>query len=169
MYRETYSVTHRGEWDFSDSLAYLQYEKTRSSRINEGLAGGTEGIFDPNNAGFSPPPCDLTAHGEVSLPLHLGHEQTLTLGSEWTEQKLDDPSSNTQNTRGRRLDPRSRRKEPQQQFLGARIFSLFAGDNIELMPGTMLTPGLRWDHHDIVGDNWSPSLVCPTRSPSRSP
>ncbi len=26
------------------------------------------------------------------------------------------------------------------------------------MPGTMLTPGLRWDHHDIVGDNWSPSL-----------
>ncbi|MFX6040490.1 TonB-dependent siderophore receptor, partial [Acinetobacter baumannii] len=79
--------------------AYLQYEKTRNSRINEGLAGGTEGIFDPNNAGFYTATLrDLTAHGEVNLPLHLGYEQTLTLGSEWTEQKLDDPSSNTQNT-----------------------------------------------------------------------
>ncbi|MBX8630658.1 siderophore enterobactin receptor PfeA, partial [Enterobacter hormaechei] len=81
MYRETYSVTHRGEWDFGSSLAYLQYEKTRNSRINEGLAGGTEGIFDPNNAGFYTATLrDLTAHGEVNLPLHLGYEQTLTLG-----------------------------------------------------------------------------------------
>ncbi|VFT05745.1 outer membrane receptor FepA [Pseudomonas aeruginosa] len=158
MYRETYSVTHRGEWDFGSSLAYLQYEKTRNSRINEGLAGGTEGIFDPNNAGFYTATLrDLTAHGEVNLPLHLGYEQTLTLGSEWTEQKLDDPSSNTQNTEEGGSIPGLAGKN-RSSSSSARIFSLFAEDNIELMPGTMLTPGLRWDHHDIVGDNWSPSL-----------
>ncbi|WP_304529411.1 FepA family TonB-dependent siderophore receptor, partial [Dyella sp. C9] len=40
----------------------------------------------------------------------------------------------------------------------AQLCSLFAEDNIELLPGTMLTPGLRWDHHSIVGENFSPSL-----------
>lgn len=29
---------------------------------------------------------------------------------------------------------------------------------MELTDSTMLTPGLRFDHHSIVGDNWSPSL-----------
>ena len=155
-YRENYSLTHRGEWDFGSSMAYLQYEKTRNSRINEGLAGGTEGIF--SNSGFYTAVLrDLTAHGEVNLPLHAGVDQTLTLGSEWVQQKLDDPSANTQSTSeggsvsgltssGRSTDS------------SAQIFSLFAEDNIELLPGTMLTPGLRFDHHSVVGDNWSPSL-----------
>lgn len=40
----------------------------------------------------------------------------------------------------------------------AEIFSLFAENNMELTDSTMLTPGLRFDHHSIVGDNWSPSL-----------
>ena len=29
---------------------------------------------------------------------------------------------------------------------------------MELTDSTMLTPGLRFDHHSVVGDNWSPSL-----------
>jgi outer membrane receptor for ferrienterochelin and colicin len=40
----------------------------------------------------------------------------------------------------------------------AEIFSLFAEDNMELTDTTMLTPALRFDHHSIVGNNWSPSL-----------
>nr|WP_268887492.1 FepA family TonB-dependent siderophore receptor [Klebsiella spallanzanii] len=40
----------------------------------------------------------------------------------------------------------------------AEIFSLFAENNMELTDTTMLTPGLRFDHHSIVGNNWSPSL-----------
>jgi ferric enterobactin receptor len=155
-YRETYALTHRGDWELGSTLAYLQYEKTRNSRINEGLAGGTEGIFSSTDF-YTATLRDLTAHGEVNLPLHAGVDQTLTLGSEWVEQKLDDPSANTQSTSeggavsgltssGRDTDS------------SARIFSLFAEDNIELFPGTMLTPGLRLDHHNVVGDNWSPSL-----------
>ncbi|STV96804.1 TonB-dependent receptor [Klebsiella michiganensis] len=40
----------------------------------------------------------------------------------------------------------------------AEIFSLFTEDNIALTESTMLTPALRFDHHSIVGNNWSPSL-----------
>ncbi|UCZ85078.1 TonB-dependent siderophore receptor [Pseudomonas sp. L5B5] len=155
-YRETYSLTHRGEWDFGSSMAYLQYEKTRNSRINEGLAGGTEGIFSDANF-YTSVLRDLTAHGELNLPLHAGFEQTLTLGSEWSQQKLDDPSSNTQDTKEAGAIPGLASGNRSSQS-SAQIFSLFAEDNIELAPGTMLTPGLRFDHHSIVGDNWSPSL-----------
>ncbi|NNN24732.1 TonB-dependent siderophore receptor [Pseudomonas nitroreducens] len=156
MYRENYSITHRGEWDFGSSMAYLQYEKTRNSRINEGLAGGTEGIFS-NTDFYTATLRDLTAHGEVNLPLHAWRDQTLTLGSEWVQQKLDDPSANTQTTSEGGSVPglTSSNRDTTSQ---AQIFSLFAEDNIELLPGTMLTPGLRWDHHNIVGDNFSPSL-----------
>jgi len=155
-YRETYSVTHRGDWDFGSTLAYLQYEKTRNTRINEGLAGGTEGIFS-NSDFYTATLHDLTAHGEVNLPLHAGVDQTLTLGSEWVEQKLDDPSANTQTTSegGAVSGLTSTGRDTSSE---AHIFSVFAEDNIELFPGTMLTSGLRFDHHDIVGDNWSPSL-----------
>jgi ferric enterobactin receptor len=156
-YRETYALTHRGEWDFGSSMAYLQYEKTRNKRINEGLAGGTEGIFS-NSDFYESVLRDLSAHGEVNLPLQTaGIDQTLTLGSEWTQQKLDDPSSNTQSTSegGAVSGLTSSGRSTDSQ---AQIFSLFAEDNIELLPGTMLTPGLRFDHHNVVGDNWSPSL-----------
>jgi len=156
LYRENYSITHRGEWDFGSSMAYLQYEKTRNSRINEGLAGGTEGIFS-NTDFYTATLRDLTAHGELNLPLHAWRDQTLTLGSEWVQQKLDDPSANTQTTSEGGSVPglTSSNRDTTSQ---AQIFSLFAEDNIELLPGTMLTPGLRWDHHSIVGDNLSPSL-----------
>lgn len=156
LYRENFALTHRGEWDLGSSLAYLQYEKTRNSRINEGLAGGTEGIFSSTDF-YTTVLRDLTAHGEVNLPLHAGVDQVLTLGTEWVESRLDDPSANTQTTAaggsvaGLTSSNRSTTSS-------ARIFSVFAEDNIELFPGTRLTPGLRLDHHDIVGDNWSPSL-----------
>ena len=156
LYRENFAATHRGEWDWGNSLAYLQYAKTRNSRINEGLAGGTEGIFSSTDFNTSVLR-DWTAHGEVSLPLHAGVDQVLTLGTEWVEQQLDDPSSNVQTTTaggsvaGLASSNRS-------STASAQIFSVFAEDNIELRPGTRLTPGLRLDHHNIVGDNWSPSL-----------
>ena len=156
MYRETYAVTHRGDWDLGTSLAYLQYEKTRNSRISEGLAGGTEGIFSSSDFNTSVLR-DLTAHGEVSLPLHAGVDQVLTVGTEWVEQQLDDPSSNVQTTTAGGSVP-GLAGSNRSSSSSARIFSVFVEDNIELRPGTRLTPGLRMDHHDVVGDNWSPSL-----------
>lgn len=156
LYRENYALTHRGDWDFGTSLAYLQYEKTRNRRVKEGLAGGTEGIFASSDFTTNVVR-DLTAHGEVSLPLHWGVDQMLTVGTEWVEQSLGDPNSNVQTTTAGGAVPglaSSNRSGSSE----ARIASLFVEDNIELFPGTKLTPGVRLDHHDIVGDNWSPSL-----------
>ena len=156
LYRQTFSVTDRGDYDFGTTLAYLQYEKTRNTRINEGLAGGTEGIFS-NSDFYTTTLNDLTAHAEVNLPLHYGVDQVLTVGSEWVQSKLDDPSANTQTTTtgGTVGDLSSSGRDTQ---FSSEIASVFVEDNLELRPGTKLTPGLRFDHHDIVGDNWSPSL-----------
>ncbi len=156
-YRETFALTHHGDWAFGTTLNYLQYEKTRNRRLEEGLAGGPEGnITAANNFGTIELE-STTAHSEVNLPLSLGVDQVLTVGAEWVEQKMDDPFSNTQSTseagsvpgisdNGRATD------------ISARIASIFVEDNLELRPGTILTPGLRVDHHSMVGTNWSPSL-----------
>ena len=156
LYRQTFSVTDRGDYDFGTTLAYLQYEKTRNTRINEGLAGGTEGIF-ANSDFYTTTLDDLTAHAEANLPLHWGVDQVLTVGGEWVQSKLDDPSANTQSTStgGAVTGLSSANRDTR---FSTQIASLFIEDNIELLPGTKLTPGLRFDHHDVVGDNWSPSL-----------
>lgn len=42
--------------------------------------------------------------------------------------------------------------------MDATMMALFVENNIELTPDWYLTPGLRLDHHDQFGANWSPSL-----------
>jgi ferric enterobactin receptor len=156
LYREVYSITDRGDWDWGTSLAYLQYEKTRNSRISEGLAGGTEGIFSSTDFNTTVLR-STTAHGEFSMPVHLGLDQVVTVGSEWVEQKLDDPSSNIQTTTTGGSVP-GLSSSGRSASTSSRIASLFVEDNIQVLPGTTLTPGLRVDDHNIVGLNWSPSL-----------
>ncbi|MFM1347609.1 TonB-dependent siderophore receptor [Yersinia proxima] len=157
MYRDNFSLMHRGFWDNGVSTtSYVQYENTRNSRINEGLAGGTEGIFSNNY--FSTIKLDnYLAHSEVNLPFELGVNQVLTVGAEWNDQKMNDPTSNTQTTTeggsvsgltGTGRDTRT----------SAQIASVFVEDNIELTDTTMLTPALRFDHHSTAGSNWSPGL-----------
>ena len=156
IYRQTYALTYRGAWDNGVSTTnYVQYEKTKNSRMDEGLAGGTEGIFSDSN--FNTIYLgNVLAHSEVSIPFDLGVTQTATLGTEWNQQKMKDPSSNTQSMLGGAIaGVDSSNRSP---YSSAQIFSLFAEDNIELTDSTMLVPGLRFDHHSIVGDNWSPSL-----------
>lgn len=157
MYRESYALTHHGDWDFGTTLNYVQYEKTRNRRLAEGLSGGPEGNITANALFNTSVLESTTAHSEVNLPLSWGREQVLTIGAEWVEQSLDDPSSNTQSTTEAGsisgISDTNRASN-----ISARISSLFIEDNIELRPGTILTPGLRVDHHSIVGTNWSPAL-----------
>ncbi|MBJ3815409.1 TonB-dependent siderophore receptor [Shimwellia pseudoproteus] len=156
MYRQTYSLTWTGAWDNGISTnTWGQYEHTRNSRMNEGLAGGTEGIFSSDS--YSQIDLsDVMLHSEVSLPFDLLFNQNLTLGTEWNQQKMKDNSSNTQTFMGGNVNGISgTNRSPYSQ---AQIFSLFAEDNIELTDSTMLTPALRFDHHSVVGTNWSPSL-----------
>ncbi|MFQ9622534.1 MAG: TonB-dependent siderophore receptor [Enterobacteriaceae bacterium] len=156
LYRQTYSVTWNGGWDNGITTSnWAQYEHTRNSRKGEGLAGGTEGIFSSDQ--FSDIDLsDVMLHSEVNIPLDLVFNQNLTLGSEWNQQRMKDLASNTQTFMGGDIPGfTSTGRSPYSQ---AEIFSLFAEDNIELTDSTMLTPALRFDHHSIVGNNWSPSL-----------
>ncbi|MCS5960503.1 hypothetical protein LNP74_14835 [Klebsiella pneumoniae subsp. pneumoniae] len=72
LYRQTYGVTWTGGWDNGvTSNSYAQYEHTRNSRMDEGLAGGTEGIFSSSE--FSDiDPADVLLHSEVNIPFTLG-------------------------------------------------------------------------------------------------
>jgi ferric enterobactin receptor len=156
LYRQTYSVTWNGGWDNGVTTSnWAQYERTRNSRKGEGLAGGTEGIFNSNQ--FSDIDlADVMLHSEVNIPLDLVFNQNLTLGTEWNQQRMKDLASNTQTFMGGDIDGYdSTGRSP---YSKAEIFSLFAEDNVELTDTTMLTPALRFDHHTIVGNNWSPSL-----------
>ncbi len=156
LYRQTYSVTWNGGWDNGITTSnWAQYEHTRNSRKGEGLAGGTEGIFSSDQ--FSDIDLsDVMLHSEVSVPFDLWVNQNLTLGTEWKQQRMKDLASNTQTFMGGDIPgSTSTGRSPYSQ---AEIFSLFAEDNIELTDSTMLTPALRFDHHSIVGNNWSPSL-----------
>lgn len=156
-YRETFALTHHGDWAFGTTLSYLQYEKTRNRRLEEGLAGGPEGNITAANDFGTIELQSTTAHSEVNLPLSLGVDQVLTVGAEWVEQKMDDPFSNTQSTSEAGAVP-GISSTGRATDISARIASIFVEDNLELRPGTILTPGLRVDHHSMVGTNWSPSL-----------
>ena len=99
-------------------------------------------------------------HSEVNLPIDFLVNQTLTLGTEWNQQRMKDLSSNTQaltgtNTGGAIDGVSATDRSP---YSKAEIFSLFAENNMELTDSTIVTPGLRFDHHSIVGNNWSPAL-----------
>ena len=156
LYRNTYSVTWNGAWDNGVTTSnWAQYERTRNSRKGEGLAGGTEGIFNSNQ--FTDIDlADVMLHSEVSIPFDYLVNQNLTLGSEWNQQRMKDNASNTQALSGGEIPGYdSAGRSPYSQ---AEIFSLFAENNMELTDTTMLTPALRFDHHSIVGNNWSPSL-----------
>ncbi|MEH2921662.1 TonB-dependent siderophore receptor [Samsonia erythrinae] len=157
LYRQKYALTHRGNWESGTSaLSYLQYEKTHNTRILEALSGGPAGR--PTGDEFTTITLDVyTAHSEVSVPFTAVFAQTATIGAEWIEQKMHDPSSNTQTTTEAGSIgsiPDTQRSED----ISSRIASVFVEDNIEVTDSTMLTPALRLDRHSIVGTNWSPSL-----------
>ncbi|MCS2153349.1 TonB-dependent siderophore receptor [Scandinavium goeteborgense] len=156
LYRQNYSLTWNGGWDNGITTStWAQYEHTRNSRKGEGLAGGTEGIFNSDKF-VDIDLDDVLLHSEINLPIDFVFDQTLTLGTEWNQQRMKDMASNTQTFMGGTIPGySSTNRSPYSQ---AEIFSLFAEDNIEVTDTTMLTPALRFDHHSIVGDNWSPSL-----------
>lgn len=156
MYRQNYALTWNGGWDNGITTSnWAQYEHTRNSRLGEGLAGGLEGLF--NSDQFSDTDlADVMLHSEISIPFDLWVNQNLTLGTEWNQQRMKDSSSNTQTFMGGNIPGYS--TDARSPYSQAEIFSLFAENNMEVTDSTMLTPALRFDHHSVVGDNWSPSL-----------
>lgn len=158
IYREAFGINYRRAWDTGASTSnYIQLERTRNSRMNEGLDGANEGIFDTKNTGFSTARLDnIIAHSEVSIPFNVGTTQTMTLGAEWNQQRMKDAMSVRQQLTGGTITGFS--TETRSPYTSANIFSLFIEDNIELADTTMITPVLRYDYHSSSGNNLSPSL-----------
>lgn len=157
MYRDNYALTHRGYWDNGvNTMSYVQVEKTRNSRLNEGLAGGTEGRF--KDAHFATIKYDnITVHNETNLPLTLIVPQTMTIGGEYNHQKMKDPTSNTQDVSEGGTIPWIKDKN-RSVNASANLWSIFLEDNIELTQTTMLTPALRYNNQSESGSNWSPGV-----------
>ncbi|WP_371820217.1 FepA family TonB-dependent siderophore receptor [Verticiella alkaliphila] len=157
MYRTNVGLTHRGRWDWGDSRVSLSQDNTRNSRLNEGLAGGPEGAPQEGAGWFASRLKNTRAAGEVNVPFKLGFEHVATVGVEYLRESLDDPGS----LRGNSWDPAPglipgfSRNETK---TSARSYAVFLEDNIEAGERTTITPGLRMDHHNRFGSNWSPSL-----------
>ncbi|RUS67473.1 Ferric enterobactin receptor [Saezia sanguinis] len=159
MYRESYSITHNGIYDFGTSMSYLQYTNTRNTRLVEALAGGPEGsITSPNDFNTSKL-SDYVAHTEVNVPLNtFGVRHVLTTGLEWSMSKMDDPSSMTQSLNFGNITHIPYTTGERSGHMSSNMKSFFVEDNIGVTDRFILTPGLRFDHHSISGSNWSPSL-----------
>lgn len=156
LYRRTAGLTHRGNWGAGrTSRVTLSYEGTDNTRFNEGLAGGPEGSISAGLEKSTSALRNYRASGEYNTPLKLGGvNQVLTVGAEYLNEKLNDPFSMSQNDNAGLTGVAGSRSGKS----SAKSSAVFIEDNIELVQGLIVTPGVRFDHHDQYGHNWSPSL-----------
>ncbi|MEX5506338.1 TonB-dependent siderophore receptor [Pseudomonas putida] len=159
MQRSTYDLTHLGDFTWGTSKTTLAYEYVRNWRLNEGLAGGPEGAINDSGAAMSRLR-NTRLNSEVNLPFALGStEHVLTLGGEYLYESLNDQGS----FRPQSFDPSGSGNDAISGFdrseskMTAKSYALFVEDNI-VIGDTTVTPGLRFDHHEMFGDNFSPSL-----------
>ncbi|MDH2242027.1 FepA family TonB-dependent siderophore receptor [Pseudomonas sp. GD03909] len=159
MYRQSYSVTHNGNWDFGTSRLMAQYERTDNRRLLEGQTGGVDGDISAGSDKQTSVYESYLVQGQLDIPLEILRHQVLTVGAEWNRQELDDPSTFNRNIGddGWYELPNSS-ADARSSEMDATLMAIYVEDNIELTPSWILTPGLRVDHHDQFGFNWSPSL-----------
>ena len=158
LYRQTYGVTHNGIWDWGQSRVGVYYEKTNNTRLQEGSTGRVEGMINSDQYNTSRLQ-NVRTTGEMTLPLDLWLEQTMTLGAEWNREQLNDPASmQVTDASGITIGDISGDPSNRSAKNSADLSALYFEDNIEAVPGTLLIPGLRFDYHSKFGSNWSPSL-----------
>ncbi len=99
------------------------------------------------------------ASSEINVPLELMVDQTVTLGAEWDRAELNDPASmQATNVSGTTIGDISGDAASRSSKNSATTGAVWFEDNIDVLPGTAVIPGLRYDHHSQFGGNWSPSL-----------
>ncbi|MBM1197605.1 FepA family TonB-dependent siderophore receptor [Pseudomonas weihenstephanensis] len=160
LQRSTFSATHNGSFDWGSTKASLTHDLTRNARLNEGLAGYGEGAPSESAGTFESRLRNTRATGEVNVPLSVLTEQVLTVGGEYLYESLNDPGS----LRPQSWDPGSdgtpgiAGQDRTQTKTTANSYAFYVEDNIEAGAKTIITPGVRFDHHSEFGGNWSPSL-----------
>jgi ferric enterobactin receptor len=159
MERGTLSVTHRGDYEFGESESYVQWERTLNTRLDETLAGSSEGSISADLEEGTIELNTLTAKSEWILPLDYLFEQKLTIGTEYRGEWMYDPVSADQPGSSSIVYPTipsvptSLDPDSQDWLIG-----LYAEDNISITDNFTLTPGLRFDQHSAFGSNFSPSV-----------
>ncbi|CAB1215791.1 TonB-dependent siderophore receptor [Acinetobacter bouvetii] len=157
MYRDSYALTHEGEWDWGKNKLIVQYDKTKNKRLLEGLGGSTEGRINTETDKSTSTLDTFRVNGEVNIPFDFYVPQNLTLGAEWVEDEFKDDANTTVGSSGSTagldaIAPTDR------SSMSSRIASIYAEDNFKLTDTTDLVLGVRFDDHDKSGSNWSPSL-----------
>lgn len=176
LYRQNYALTYEGKFDHFDNKTYIAFDKTKNSRLPEGLAGGPEGSYT-STTGFTDSILKNTRFSsEFYIPLTLGVEHMVTLGFEGTHSTLDDKQSMTQNlgeqvifvtdANGKRN--RIVKKDPTESFPGITKnrggyssqteWAIFLEDNVSVTDKLILTPSARYDHNSYSGSNVSGGL-----------
>lgn len=153
MYRDSFALTHEGQWNWGTSKLIAQYDRTKNKRLTEALAGGPEGSISSDS---NRPVSDLKTwrfNAETSIPFDLMVPQNLTLGAEWVEDDFTDTASTTQVDNSGLVDLNTNRSE-----MTNRIASAYIEDNIKVSDSTDVVIGVRFDDHNKSGSNWSPSL-----------
>ena len=176
LYRQNYALTYEGKFDHFDNKTYIAFDKTKNSRLPEGLAGGPEGSYT-STTGFTDSILKNTRFSsEFYIPLTLGVEHMVTLGFEGTHSTLDDKQSMTQNLGEKVIfvtDANGKRnrivkKDPTESFPGITKnrggyssqteWAIFLEDNISVNDKLILTPSARYDHNSYSGSNVSGGL-----------
>ncbi|KFZ37753.1 outer membrane receptor protein [Shewanella mangrovi] len=156
MYRQSASISHRGSWDWGDTNLSFSYENSRNHRLNEGLAGGREGSITSDADWSTSSYKTLELAGSASMPFKLWQRaHNGTVGFEIGQDKLDDPYSVSQGTGGGAIDGLNDNRTGKSD---SNYQALYAEDNIELTDAWMMTAGVRMDHYDKFGSNFSPYI-----------
>ncbi|RYF02413.1 MAG: TonB-dependent receptor [Comamonadaceae bacterium] len=129
-----FGLSHDGRWGDVRSKLNLVHNKYEDK-------GDTIG----NNSS------ETALDGRVDLPLKLfGLDQAVTFGGQWKREELDN-----RDTVG--LAPIDYAGNPvNSSSLSASTWAIFGEDQIFLREDLALTLGLRMDHHEKYGNNWSP-------------
>ncbi|MDU8924377.1 FepA family TonB-dependent siderophore receptor [Pasteurellaceae bacterium LIM206] len=158
LYRQSYSLTHEGDWGVLRNRTYFTFDQTKNYRYPEGLLGSTEGAYNGlskvtgllKNYRFS---------NELYIPFSIGRSiHTATFGVEAARSTLDDAASMTQTMSAYGVIPWLS-NSGRSGKMAMNEYAAFLEDNI-LLPNnaTVVTPAIRFDYNDKSGSNWSPSL-----------
>lgn len=168
--RDTWSLTHEGKWDFGNSYLSLAHVKTNNNGrtlpftvaerkqllevingtgIYEGLSVNERRDIAEEN--FLPRQKrtleseQYTLDGKIDLPFELFGEHTAVFGTQIIRGELTDGVFGMEEgTPGRKQDH--------------NMWSLFAEDTWNFTQPFALTSGLRYDNHEVFGDQFSPRL-----------
>ena len=155
IYRQSYTLTHNGIWDWGETESYVSFDKTVNSHLPEGLLGSTEGAYN-STTGFADSVLKNYRFGtKADLPFG---RHTVTVGAEANRSVLDDSLSMTATAKTYGQIPWLAAKGRSGKA-SQNNYALYAEDSISLNEGkTYLIPGLRWDYNTAFGSVFSPSF-----------